>query len=344
MRVLVVGHGLIGRQRAAALVELGQAGGARLAGTVDPMTRAQELYGGVPHFDSVARVASDAYDAAVIALPHDVAKDAALHVLRQGKPVLLEKPLGRTAREAQELADAARGARIPSFVGYNYRFLPHVREALSRAGRGELGRLRSIDLLLGHGGHPGSAQGWKLDPVRAGGGVLLDPGVHLFDLAFLLAPNARLEHVAATRGFWATGIEEDAVAIFSEAELLATVRVSHIRWVNTFRIEIGGEDGYALVDGRGGNYGPLRLTSGRRWGWNDGSGRSQRQTEDVIDFGERDVSLRDELAAVLAAWSGDSAPTPGPPPASFDDALRIARLCDTMYEALAARAPRSQDA
>jgi predicted dehydrogenase len=342
MRVLVVGHGLIGRQRAAALGELGQERDVRLAGTVDPMARAPELYGGAPHFGSLASVSTDAYDAAVIALPHDVAKDPALHVLRHGKPVLLEKPLGRTAREAQELADAAQGARLPSFVGHNYRFLPHVREAFACAGRGELGRLRSIDVLLGHGGHPGSAQGWKLDLVRAGGGVLLDPGVHLFDLVFLLAPGAQLEHVAATRGFWTTGIEEEAVAIFSEARLLATVRVSLIRWVNTFRIEIGGEDGYALVEGRGGNYGPLRLTSGRRWGWSDGSGRSQRQTEDVLEFGDRDASLRDELAAVLAAWSGETAPAPGP--ASFEDALRVARLCDTMYETLAARAPKSHDA
>jgi predicted dehydrogenase len=342
MRVLVVGHGLIGRQRAAALVELGQTSSARLAGTVDPMARALELYGGAPHFAALTSVPADAYDAAVIALPHDVAKDAALHVLRQGKPLLLEKPLGRTAREAQELANAAQGARPSSFVGHNYRFLPHVREALARVGRGELGRLRSMDVLLGHGGHPGSAQGWKLDPTRAGGGVLLDPGVHLLDLVFLLAPAAKLEHVAATRGFWRTGIEEDAVAILSQAQLLATVRVSHIRWVNTFRIEIGGEDGYALIEGRGGNYGPLRLTSGRRWAWNDGSGRSQRQTEDVLEFGDRDVSLRDELAAVLAVWSGGT--TPGPRPASFEDALRVARLCDTMYETLAARAPKSQDA
>jgi len=344
MRVLVVGHGLIGRQRAAALVELAQAGAVRLAGTVDPAPRAQELYGGAPHFDSIAAVAADAYDAAVIAVPHDVAGDAALNVLRQGKPVLLEKPLGRSAREAQRIAQAARGARLQSFVGHNYRFLPHVREALARAERGELGRLRSIDLLLGHGGHPGSAQSWKLDPLRAGGGVLLDPGVHLFDLVFLLAPGARLEHVAATRGFWPTGIEEDAVAILSEAELLASVRVSHVRWVNTFRIEIFGEDGYALVEGRGGNYGPLRSRFGRRWAWNDGTGRSQRQTEEIIEFGDRDVSLRDELVAVLAAWSGHPAPTLGPAPASFEDALRVARLCDSMYETLATRPSRSQDA
>ena len=81
------------------------------------------------------------------------------------------------------------------------------REALARASDGRLGELRSIDILLGHGGHPRSAESWKLDPARAGGGVLLDPGVHLFDLVLCVSRAARLEHVSATRGFWPTGVD-----------------------------------------------------------------------------------------------------------------------------------------
>jgi predicted dehydrogenase len=335
MRVLVVGHGLIGKQRAAALFELSASGAATLAGTVDPVARAASLYGGAPHFARFEDAPEESYDAAVVALPHDVAPAVASAVLAARKPILIEKPLGRTAPEARALVEAARGASLPSFVGYNYRFIPNVAEALARAARGELGTLRSVDVLLGHGGHPRAAEGWKLRPERAGGGVLIDPGVHLLDLLLQLEPALALEYVTATRGFWPTSIEEDLAAVFRHESLVATLRVSLVRWVNTFRLELGGEDGYALVDGRGGNYGPLELRVGKRWAWNDGRGRSQRETEEARDFGPADPSLARELRAVVARWTGAPADDE-PAPATLEDGLRVAELCDAMYRRLEA--------
>jgi predicted dehydrogenase len=328
MRIVVVGMGLIGRQRAEALVELSGSMPVRLVATVDPEAEGLE---GAQHRAALDALEEDAYDAAVIAVPHDMAAPLASAVLAQGKPVLLEKPLGVDAQAAREITAKAEAVELPSFVGYNYRFLPTMVVAFDAIAQGSLGRLRNIDLLIGHGGHPDSAIGWKLRPERAGGGVLLDPGVHLLDLLLCLAPEARCQYTDATRGFWGTGIEEDLVAAFSADQLVATVRVSHIRWVNTFRIEIGGEDGYAIVEGRGGTYGPQTVRLGRRWAWRDGGGVSQRETEDVRDFGLENRSLRDELAAVVAAWTGEGLPQRGPRPATMPEALRVAELCDAMY-------------
>lgn len=336
LRVLVVGHGLIGKQRAAAAFALSKAGKCTLAGTVDPAPRAADLYGPAPHYARFEDVPASSYDAAVIAVPHHLASGIALAVLGQKKPILIEKPLGLNAKEGRRLAQAGEGAGTPSFVGYNYRFLPTFRETTARIARGELGKLRSIDMLLGHGGHPNSAQGWKLSPAEAGGGVLLDPGVHLFDLLLCLEPALGLRHVSATRGFWKTGIEEDTVTVMGHGDLIATVRVSHVRWVNTFRIEVNGDDGYAHIEGRGGSYGPQRVRIGRRWGWNDGTGRTQRETEDATDFGPANVSLDRELEVVVGLWSGQTASfADGPGPATLADGLRIAELCDEMYASLA---------
>jgi predicted dehydrogenase len=335
--VAVVGHGLIGRQRAAAIATLAgeRAVDCALVATVDPMPRAPELYGGAPHFAHLEDCPPGSYDAAVIAVPHDLASPLARAVLAQGKPVLVEKPLGLGGGEARALAAAGAGTR--SFVGYNYRYLPAMRAAFGRLARGELGALRAIDMFLGHGGHPGSAEGWKLRPERAGGGVILDPGVHLFDLLLCLEPRLELAHVSATRGFWKTGIEEDVVVVMRHGDLVATVRVSHIRWVNSFRIEIGGDAGYLHIDGRGGSYGSQVARFGRRWAWNDGRGLSQRESEEVEDFGLANQSLDVETAEVLRCWSGAAATAlgPGPGPATFADGVRIAELCDRMYAAIA---------
>jgi predicted dehydrogenase len=337
LRILVVGHGLIGRKRTAAVRKLAASRRVVLAGTVDPVCDDPSAETGAPHFRAFDEVPAGDYDAAVIAVPHDVATPTATSILDAGLPVLVEKPLGITVEEASALRTAAEGVGKPSFVGYNYRYLPAVSRLLEAVAADRLGRLRTLDLMIGHGGHPGSAEGWKLDPVRAGGGVLLDPGVHLLDLLQRLAPGATCSHVGATRGFWGTGIEEDVVATFEADHLLATVRISHIRWVNTFRIEAVGEDGYAIVEGRGGNYGPMTLRIGRRWAWADpdANGASQRETEEVYEFGAVDRSLDDEAAAVIDRWlDGTAAEASAVHPATMDEAHGVTALCAELYERL----------
>ncbi len=328
LRVLVVGYGLIGRQRADALRTLP---GSRVVGVVDPIAAEMSIADGHPHHANIADVAIDSYDAAIVAVPHDRAVELASTILRAGRPVLIEKPLGVTGIQAGELERLARALPAPSFVGYNYRFLPAIAAILELVASGTLGRLRNIDLLLGHGGHPKSDEGWKLDPLRAGGGVLLDPGVHLLDLLLMMAPDVQCTDVQGTRGFWRTGIEEDVVAVFRRERLLATVRTSHIRWINTFRVEVIGEDGYAIAAGRGGNYGPMSLRVGRRWAWSSPGAPGQRETEDERHYGAENVSLRDELAGVLEAWRMGKTPAGAAHPATMAEGRAVTELCEQLY-------------
>ena len=328
IRVLVIGYGLIGRQRAAALAQLP---GARLAGTVDPAGVDPSGSTGAPHYADFGSVPPEIYDAAIVAVPHNRAVELAAAVFEAGRPALIEKPLGVTSVHAQELEELASGVPIPSFVGYNYRFIPTISKLLTLARTGALGRLRNLDLLLGHGGHPTSDESWKLDPVRAGGGVLLDPGVHLLDLLLLVAPGAECTDIQATRGFWRTGVEEDVVATFRRDNMLASVRTSHIRWVNTFRVELIGEDGYAIVEGRGGNYGAMKLSVGRRWAWSEPGAPSQRDSEDACDFGTDNLSLRDELAEVVNVWRGSPMVTGPVHPATVTEGRAVTELCERLY-------------
>jgi 1,5-anhydro-D-fructose reductase (1,5-anhydro-D-mannitol-forming) len=332
--VAVIGLGLIGRQRAEALKSIE---GATLAATVDPVSTGRDVLASrdtladTPHYATLAELPHDAYDTAIVSVPHDVAPALAAQVLKAGKAILVEKPLGVRSTGACEIEALAASLSIPSFVGYNYRYLPAVSELLARVDAGELGELRGLDMVLGHGGHPDSDKGWKLDPARAGGGVLLDPGVHLLDLLLRLEPSLDCAAIEATRGFWRTGIEEDVVAVLRHKRLIATHRISHIRWVNTFRVEAFGDYGYAIAEGRGGNYGPMTLRVGRRWAWADVGAGSQRDSEEVQNYGVRDESLRDELADVVARWRGEQPSAAGAQPSTMSEARRVTELCERLY-------------
>jgi 1,5-anhydro-D-fructose reductase (1,5-anhydro-D-mannitol-forming) len=327
VRVVVIGCGLIGRKRLEAVELVDEV---TLAATIDPVGE-PPAETGAPHYRSLRELPPESYDAAIIAVPHDAAPALTEAILVAGKPVLVEKPLATSPMVARKLEKLAGKVPSPSFVGYNYRFLPTVREVMRIAADGRLGRLRSIDMLIGHGGHPESVKGWKLDPMRAGGGVLLDPGVHLLDLLLQLAPDASCTAVEATRGFWGSGIVEDVAATFRADMLLITLRVSHIRWINTFRIEMFGEDAYCIAEGRGGNYGPMTVRFGKRWGWDTGRGVTQRESETVRDFGSTDGSFHDELAEVVNLWCTGQAADHDIHPATFADACAVLELLDELY-------------
>jgi 1,5-anhydro-D-fructose reductase (1,5-anhydro-D-mannitol-forming) len=333
MRIIVVGCGLMGGKRLEAIGLLEEA---TLAATIDPV---REPVGeiGAPHYRTLGELSPESYDAAIIAVPHDAAPALTEAVLTAGKPVLAEKPLATSPTVIRKLDDLASKVSSPSFVGYNYRFLPTVRELKAYVLSGRLGRLRSIDMLIGHGGHPESGEGWKLDPARAGGGVLLDPGVHLLDLLLRVAPGASCTAVEATEGFWGTGIEEDVALTFRADVLIATLRVSHIRWINTFRIELFGEEGYCLAEGRGGNYGPMSVRVGKRWGWATGSDVTQKESETVRAFGSTDTSLRDELAHAISLWRTGRPANSDVHPATFAEARVVIELLEGLY----ARMPSS---
>jgi 1,5-anhydro-D-fructose reductase (1,5-anhydro-D-mannitol-forming) len=309
---------------------------ATLAATIDPVREPPPGTAG-PHYRGLSELSPESYDAAVIAVPHDAAPSLTEAILAAGKPVLVEKPLATSTAVARRLEELAGQIPSPSFVGYNYRFLPTVREVVRMAASGRLGRLRSIDMLIGHGGHPESGEGWKLDPARAGGGVLLDPGVHLLDLLLRVAPGASCTAVEATEGFWGTGIEEDVALTFRADVLIATLRVSHIRWINTFRIELFGEEGYCLAEGRGGNYGPMSVRVGKRWGWATGSDVTQKESETVRAFGSTDTSLRDELAHAISLWRTGRPANSDVHPATFAEARVVIELLEGLY----ARMPSS---
>lgn len=141
------------------------------------------------------------------------------------------------------------------------RSLPAVRALCAELEKGWLGELRSIDIALRCEGPLASAR------------------AEVLELVLLVLPGARLEHTASGR-------DEDTVLVFRRERATGTARISVAGWAPELRVEVVGIDGYALLDAPdGGERATLRL--GKRWAWTDGTGRTQRETEDVRHFGDR---------------------------------------------------------
>lgn len=105
-----------------------------------------------------------------------------------GKHLLCEKPMARDAAEAKQMLDAARRATIKHMVGFNYRFVPAVRQAYELVRGGHLGEIRHFRAvyLQDWVSDPEFPHVWRLDRKAAGSGALGDLGSHIIDLARFL--------------------------------------------------------------------------------------------------------------------------------------------------------------
>jgi predicted dehydrogenase len=303
--IAIVGCGLVGRKRAAAL------GGTRLVACADVQRdRAEALARAVS--DAVAtddwRAAVDRSDVdiVIVATTNDQLAAIGAAAASGGKHVLIEKPAGRTVGEIDSIAAAARrtGARVR--VGFNHRYHPAVLKAREIVDAGAIGGLMFVRGRYGHGGRLGYESEWRADPVRSGGGELIDQGVHLIDLSrWFLGEFSAIEGFAHTF-FWRMPVDDNAfVLLKTPRDRTAFLHVSCTEWKNLFSLEIYGTDGKLHLEGLGGSYGTERLTFYRML-----PEMGPPETT-VWEYPGADESWARELAAFVDDIDGGVDPSPG---------------------------------
>ena len=147
----------------------------------------------------------DGVEAVAIVTPNHMHAAPAIEFLKRGIHVICDKPLTATMAEAKKLAAAADKADALFILTHNYTGYPLVRQARAMIARGDLGRIRLVQVeyaqdWLTHEVHNKQAE-WRSDPARAGiGGALGDIGTHAYNLAAFVAgmePEALAADVTA---------------------------------------------------------------------------------------------------------------------------------------------------
>ncbi|XVH33158.1 Gfo/Idh/MocA family protein (plasmid) [Haloferacaceae archaeon DSL9] len=182
VRIGIVGLGTIGRIHATRLADLG----ADLAGAdldADARSDFAEAFD-APAYPSHRALLESEVDAVVVGVPNRFHEEIALDALEAGVDVLLEKPLAHSVDSAERIAAAARDADGFCAVGFTMRHADATKRAVELRENGRLGSISHVSVdYLRRGGVPGGGRGWFTDESLAGGGVLMDLGVHLIDLA-----------------------------------------------------------------------------------------------------------------------------------------------------------------
>lgn len=128
-----------------------------------------------------------AVNAIYVATPPDTHAYYAKKAIEAGKPVYIEKPMGRNYTECAEVNELAAKKNVPVFVAYYRRKLPGFVKVKEILDSGAIGDVRMVTLqLFKHAKEDGADLPWRVNPEVAGGGHFYDLASHQFDYLIYL--------------------------------------------------------------------------------------------------------------------------------------------------------------
>ena len=282
---------------------------------------------GVRYFDDYRKLLNEKIDVLFVCLTNDINAVATIGGLERGMHVFCEKPPGRDVADVQRVIAVEKahpGLKLK--YGFNHRYHDSVRDALAILRSGELGEVINLRAVYGKSQLITFNQSsWRTQRVLAGGGVLLDQGIHMVDLLRLFAGEFTDVHSFVSNSVWNHDVEDNAYALMRTADgKVAMLHSSASQWRHRFGLEItltGGALTLAGILSGSKSYGAETLTIARTDG-ND-MGDPQEETRRY----NRDPSWADEVAEFAEAIANGRPIVNG----SSEDAFKTMQLVYRIY-------------
>ncbi len=270
-------------------------------------------------------MADKSIDAILVATPHKWLAPISFAALSSGKHVLCEKPSGITSAEVQKNVRIAKKKNLIYMPGFNHRYHPAYIQAREIFEKGGIGNISFVRARYGFGGRPGYGKEWRFSKDIAGGGELMDQGMHMIDMARWFLGDFKQVHGFAENFFWGGEVEDNGFLLMrTETGKVASIHVSWTNWEWVHSFEIFGDAGYLLIDGLDQRYqGPERLT----WGKRDVTFSRPIEKKYVFGKERKHDSLRREMEDFVRAVRGDAVLR-----ASGNDAHAVLQIVEKIYK------------
>ncbi len=252
-------------------------------------------------------------EAVLVVTPPALNRIICLAAAEAGKSLLIEKPLALTTADAKEMVSAARQAGVTLMTAQTLRFTPVLRRLKERLP--DIGPLEYLSLTMRAERPP---HAWLEEPAQAGGGVVLEIGIHLLDLLRFLTGEEATEVSAQLIRQHTVHTEDVAlVNVRLTSGLRCFVEVSRVSGGRLCRAEAVGRDGLLIAD-----VGPSVLARIKGW--------TTVESEAVPD--------QPTIATVVKEFVR-SLTTGSPVPVTGEDGLRAVAMAEAAYRSVQAARP-----
>ena len=244
----IIGFGKMGKIRAKAIEDSGRG---RIVAVYDPFLPKDCSYHIASNPDEI--IESPDIDAVFICTPNSYIPILCKQALEGGKHVFSEKPPGFNAGQVEDVIEAERAsAGCKLMYGFNHRHHRSILRMKKMVDSEELGQVLWIRGRYGKEVDQSFFDGWRANPELAGGGILLDQGIHMIDLLLHLGGDFDEVSSIVSNLFWKIDrVEDNVFAIFrnSKSGSCASVHSTMTQWRYLFSLEVFLEGGALILNG-----------------------------------------------------------------------------------------------
>lgn len=320
----IIGFGKMGQTRARAIQEDGK-GKVVAVYDANPDTEVDD-YRRAGSAEEI--IADPGIDAVFICTPNHLNKPLTVKGLQAGKHVFCEKPPAFNAAEMQEVITAEKAAGKKLMYGFNHRHHGSIQKIKSMVDSADYGNILWMRGRYGKSVDQTFYNDWRSKKELAGGGILLDQGIHMLDLFLYLAGDFDDVHAFVSNLYWKQDLEDNVFAIFrnNSTGVVASLHSTMTQWRHLFSLEVFLERGYLALNGlktSSGTYGDEVLAIARN---RSTAPAATWEDEERITY-HTDTSWRSEIGRFFDAIERDQPIEIG----NSSDALRLMRIIDKIY-------------
>ncbi len=287
------------------------------------------LNDGIRCYRNYQELLKEPLDILFVCLPNYLSPEVTIAGLKRGMHVFCEKPPGRTVADIESVINIEE--QHPGLLlkyGFNHRYHESVQDALKIIESGELGHIVNMRGVYGKSQIIPFVGEWRAERKFAGGGILLDQGIHMVDLMQLFCGEFVEVKSLVSNGYWKLDVEDNAYALMRDRKgRIAMLHSSATQWQHRFSLEITLSEGYLELRGiltGSKSYGEEKLVIGKRnHAFVTGTDR-----EEIITYLD-DNSLQDEINEFADAILNNQQIIYG----SSSDALSTMKLVYRIYHA-----------
>jgi len=250
LKVGIAGYGVVGKRRRACVdrnADLQMVAVCDQIFSVDGL-----LKDGLRCYNNYEKLLEDDLDVLIVCLTNEIAPEVTIAGLKRGLHVFCEKPPGRYVSDIMEVLNIERQhPKLKLMYGFNHRYHESVQDALAIIRSGDLGAVVNLRGVYGKSKLVTFNQpDWRTKRNIAGGGVLLDQGIHMVDLMHLFAGEFTEVHSFISNSRWGYDVEDNAYALMrTEKGVVAMLNSSATQWRHRFHLDINCDKGSLILGG-----------------------------------------------------------------------------------------------
>lgn len=327
IRVGIIGYGKMGRLRHEKCLAIG---GFDVVSIFDPfISNLQGCQGAIACRQADDIIENSSIEAIFIATANVYNKDFTIAALRAGKHVFCEKPPAFSAQDVRDIMAVEKETSKILMYGFNHRHHGAAMHMYNVLSTGQYGKVLWMRGRYGKSVDADYLKTWRADPKLAGGGILIDQGIHMLDLFQYLGGCFDEVQAVVSSLYWKIeGIEDNVFAILrnSKTGLVASLHSTMTQWRHLFSLEVFMERGYMVLNGlktSSNTYGQEKLIIAK----NRSKAPAATWEDEEVFIYEVDTSWETEMRIFQSALKSGARVTTG----SSQNALEVMELVDRIY-------------